>query len=213
MIAGGIAAALTLPLLLGNPESFGKVAESASGQVSAANSTTPWNIWWPLAELGVMPGRGERYFSPTWVSTISHPLIVLTAVPLGLALLRRPGRRRDDALLLLAVLLLLRCLLDNWNNEYYHLPFLLALLSWEAVRHPGVPRITLAVTVLLGLTFWPQHDSMYADSVASAGVFFGVYVAWAVPLAIGLATTLLAPQRMPRLVSGPRRRVAAPAAH
>ena len=211
MIAGAIATALTLPMLLGNSESFGQVAQSASGQVAAARSTTPWNIWWPLAELGVMPGRGERFFSPGWVPAISHPLIVLMALPLGLALRRRADRRRDDALLLLAVLLLLRCVLDNWNNEYYHLPFLLALLSWETMRRPGVPRLTLAVTLLLGLTFWPQHFAMFADSAATAGTFFALYVAWAVPLTIGLGTALLAPQRLPQLVSGPRPRVAAPA--
>ena len=78
------------------------------------------------------------------------------ALPAALWLRRRPsaampasrpsrvGARilsRRDALLALALLLLLRCVLDTWDAAYYPLPFVLALLAWEALgpadRRPG----------------------------------------------------------------------------
>ena len=79
---------------------------------------------------------------PEWVSRVSHPLIILTGAVLTAAVaVRRRGARLDegDALLALAVLLLLRCVLDSWDAVYYPMPFVLALVTWEArrpVRHP-----------------------------------------------------------------------------
>lgn len=197
MIAGGVAAALTLPLLLANTGSFGHVASNVSGQASNAASTTPWNIWWPLTDLGEVPDRGERWFSPSWVATISHPLIVALALPLGYALWRRRDRRPDDALLLLTLLLLLRCVLDNWNNEYYHLPFLVSLTAWSTRRHAGVPVLAIVVTLLLGVTFWPEFDGLYADSAADAPRYFALYAAWALPLVALLGRELLRPRVTP----------------
>jgi len=193
LLAGAIAAALTIPLLLADPGRFGAVTESAAGQSFAGASTTPWNIWWPLADLASFGARSERWLAPSWVGTISHPLIVLVAAPLAFALWRRRDRRADDALLLMTLLLLLRCLLDNWNNEYYHVPFLVSLIAWETRRRPGVPVLSLGVTLAAGLTFWPQHRAMFADSTADAPLFFTLYVSWAVPLALGLGTLLLRP--------------------
>ena len=46
------------------------------------------------------------------------------------------------------------------------------------------------MTLLSGLTFWPQHSAMFADSAAEAGVCFALYVSWAVPLAIVLGRLL-----------------------
>ena len=51
-------------------------------------------------------------------------------------------------MLLLALVLLLRCALDPWNNLYYRLPFLLALMAYE-VCSGRTPRLTLIYTVLL----------------------------------------------------------------
>jgi hypothetical protein len=211
-VAGGIAAALTLPLLLADAGGFGTVASNTAGQSANASSTTPWNIWWPLAHLGELEGSGERWFSPDWVATISHPLIVLIAVPLGLALWCRRDRRPDDALLLLTLLLLLRCVLDNWDNEYYHLPFLVSLIAWETRRRPGVPVLSVAVTLLLGLTFWTQFDAIYAGSAAHAPLYFALYVAWVLPLAGWLALRLLTPGRdLPWAARSPTLAACAPA--
>lgn len=194
-LAGGVAAALTLPLLLANSGGFGTVATNVAGQSGSAASTTPWNIWWPLSHLADFGDRGERWFSPDWVATVSHPLIVAIAVPLGFLLWRRRDRRPDDALLLLTLLLLLRCVLDNWNNEYYHVPFLVSLTAWETRRHAGVPVLAVVVTLLLGLTFWPQFDAIYADSAADAPLYFAIYMAWTLPLAAGLGWLLVTPDR------------------
>jgi Glycosyltransferase family 87 len=204
--AGTVAAALTLPLLLAAPDRFGAVAESAVGQDAIGASTTPWNVWWPLARLAEVDGFGERWMAPTWVATVSHPAIVLVPLPLAALLLRRRDRRPDDALLLLALLFLLRCLLDNWGNDYYHLPFLLSLLAWESVRRPGAPWLSLAVTVLLGLSFWPEQTRMFADSVDAAPALFALYTAWAVPLAAGLALVLYRPATAAGLARRLRRR-------
>ncbi len=192
-IAGALAAAFYLPGLIANADSFGAATESAAGQAAGGASTTPWSIWWPLAGIAGSP-FGERYMAPAWVGMLSHPLIVLLPIPLAALLWRRRDRRPDDALLLLALLFLLRCLLDNWNNDYYHAPFFLSLLAWETVRRPGVPLLSLAVAVLIGVSFWPDQTQIFADSVANAPLLFAVYAAWAVPLAVLLAVALYRPE-------------------
>jgi hypothetical protein len=191
-IAGAIAAAFYLPGLIANGDRFGATTEAAAGRGGGGASTTPWSLWWPLAEIADSP-FGERYMAPTWVGVLSHPLIVLLPIPLAVLLWRRPDRRPDDALLLLTLLFLLRCLLDMWNNDYYHAPFFLSLLAWETVRRPGVPRLSLAIAVLLGLSFWPDQTRIFADSLADAPLLFAFYIAWAVPLAALLAVTLYRP--------------------
>jgi hypothetical protein len=200
-LAGVVASALTLPLLLGNTDAFQAASVNAAGHAAQVADTTPWSVWWPIAELTSVPVLGERYLAPGWVRTISHPLIVLIAIPLSALLWRRRDRRRDDALLLLALLFLLRCLLDNWNNDYYHAPFLLALLTWETVRRPGLPVLSLGVAALLGISFWPQYDQMFGDSAPHAALLYTTYTGWSVPLAAGLALALYAPGRLVRLRS------------
>jgi len=191
-IAGAITAAFYLPGLFVNADRFGTATQAAAGQAAGGASTTPWSLWWPLAGIDDSP-FGERYMAPAWVGALSHPLIVLLPIPLAALLWRRRDRRPDDALLLLALLFLLRCLLDTWNNDYYHAPFFVSLLAWETVRRPGVPRLSLAVAVLLGLSFWPDQTRIFAVSLADAPLLFGIYVAWAVPLAALLAVTLYRP--------------------
>ena len=57
----------------------------------------------------------------------------------------------EQLLLLLALLLLLRCVLDPWNVVYYELPFLLALLCWEALCRPERPPVlALAASLATG---------------------------------------------------------------
>jgi hypothetical protein len=191
-VAAAVAAVFYLPGLIANGDSFGATTEMAAGQSAGAASTTPWNLWWPLAGVTDSP-LGERYMAPAWVGVVSHPLIVLLPIPLAALLWRRHDRRPDDALLLLALLFLLRCLFDNWSNDYYHVPFFLSLLAWETVRRPGVPLLSLAVAVLLGLSFWPEQTRVFADSIAAAPWLFAFYVAWAVPLAALLAVALYRP--------------------
>ena len=146
----------------------------------------------PLGGVADSP-FGERYMAPAWAATPSHPLIVLLPIPLAALLWRRRDRRAAAALLLLALLFLLRCLLDNWNNDYYHAPFFLSLLAWETVRRPGVPQLSLGVAILLGLSFWPEQTRIFAQSVAGSPLLFAFYAAWALPLAALLAVALYRP--------------------
>jgi hypothetical protein len=95
-----------------------------------------------------------------------------------------------DALLALALLLLLRCLLDTWDNVYYPLPFVFAILAWE-VRGPGTrpPVLALSSTVLAWISFqWlPAHASPDAQAA--------FFLAWSLALAAVLARALYRPSR------------------
>jgi hypothetical protein len=103
-----------------------------------------------------------------------------------------------DALLLLTLLLLLRCMLDTWDNVYYPLPFILALLAWETIALPRPPVLALAATVLVWLNVWlSTHIS--ADAQA---MFF---LAWSLPLAGSLCALLYIPDpRRRRSLGAPR---------
>jgi hypothetical protein len=205
-VAGTIAAAFTLPFLVADGSQFASTAETAAGQGSAATMTTPWNVWWPLSTLTAIPGTGLRYFAPEWVARVAHPGIVAAAIPLSLLLWRRAGRRRDDALLLLALLFLVRCVFDNWNNDYYHVPLVLSLIAWETVRHAGrPPYLSLAVILAAGLSFWPDQTQIFAGSVEHAALLNALYLAWALPLGIYLARTLYAPGGAPVAVRASER--------
>jgi hypothetical protein len=159
----------------------------------------------------------------TWAGSLSHPLIIATGVAIGVALwlrLRRErpraaepttmgfGRRERafgadrpgagflperEALLALALLLLLRCVLDTWDNVYYPLPFLFALLAWE-VRGPGArpPVLALSSTVLAWVSF--QWLAAHVSPDAQAAFF----LAWSLPLSAMLGLWLYAPERSRR---------------
>ena len=195
VVAAATAGALTLPMMLGDPGQFGSVTEAATGGVSSGSRTTPWNVWWPIAQATDLPDGRALFIAPTWVARVSHPLIVAIGLPLAFFLWRRPERRADDALLLLALLFLLRCMLDNWNGDYYHAPFLLSLLAWETTRRPRLPYLSMAVVVALSLSFWPHFTKVFSDSTPYATTLNAVYLGWTVPLAAYLGLQLYAPGR------------------
>jgi hypothetical protein len=110
----------------------------------------------------------------------------------------------QQALLALALIMLLRCVLDTWDNAYYLLPFLLALLAWETRAHPQrPPLLALSAAVLAWVSFsWlPSHASADAQSA--------LFLAWTLPLATWMALrlarrggTALAPGRSATRVPG-----------
>jgi hypothetical protein len=209
-VAGALAAAIALPALLLQPQA---VVGTHAAVVRAQPVAGPANVWWPFSTPRTATERraGAPGFAakvPTWIGTLSHPLIVLAGIPLGWLFRRRRGRLEPlDALGLFALLMLLRCLLDPWNNDYYHAPFLLSLLAWEALRGDGWPRLTLLAGAALALTFPASVDSMSALSADSLR-YCVMYLAWSLPLAGWLAMALFAPRRLARWTRALRARLA-----
>ena len=101
-------------------------------------------------------------------------------VPLSIPLARRRDRTTSDCLALLALLLLLRCLLDPSNHVYYELPFVLALVAWEA-RTASAPLLSMLATGLLWLVFGPISANANQD------VQWLAYIAAMVPFIVVLA--------------------------
>ena len=195
-IAGGIAVAFMLPLFLTAPPSAQPGAAAQTNEIFQ-----PWQVWWWLGGTGeVIRGADgtvkEGYrAAPGWLSPISHPLIVLVAVPLSLL----AWRRRSDPLLLLALLFMLRCILDPWNTAYYALPAILALVLWESTRTERMPVFALSLTMLT----WATWE--WVVPAASADVESLFYLAWSLPLVGLLAWKLYAPPlAMPALSRGGR---------
>jgi hypothetical protein len=202
VLAGAVATCFYLPLLLpawlahsgGGAGPAAVVASSSGGSIFQ-----PWQLWWFVGAHGHvvtdsfgLVKAGYRT-PPGWVQTLSHPLIVALSVPATLLAARR-GRR--DAMLLLAFLLALRCALDTWDTVYYPLPFLFALLSWEAFARRRPPVLSLVASLVVWLVFVVVPERVSAD--AQAAVFLVV----AVPALAALAAALYAPAALARRLPG-----------
>jgi hypothetical protein len=160
---------------------------ATSTLVSTGGILHAQSLWWPLAPGPSVNEYGSQALAPAWFG-ISHPLIVALSVPICLAWwLRGSSRVREDALLLLALLFLERCLLDPWNNVYYQLPLIVALLAWEVQRGERRPPLTMAVTLATWLSF------AFFTRVGWAP--FLVYAAWSIPLAWHLSVRLYGDRR------------------
>ncbi|MDP9134154.1 MAG: hypothetical protein M3N56_04905, partial [Actinomycetota bacterium] len=196
-IAGAVAAAFMLPLLL-----TGASSAHPGGAAQTGAIFQPWQVWWFLGSTGeVIRGADgvvkEGYrAAPGWVSPLSHPLIVAIALPLSLL----AWRRRSDPLLLLALLFMLRCVLDPWNTAYYALPAIVTLLVWEATRTERPPVHALALT----MATWATWEWIVPAASADAEAL--VYLGWSLPLVGLLGWRLYAPAlpAMPALSAGGR---------
>jgi len=192
LIAGAIAAGFYVPLLL--PTWISSSGAGGTSPVAAAGGGgsifQPWQLWWFLGSHGhqVLGSFGVVKVGyrtpPGWVQTISHPVIVALSVPLTLLAIRRP---RPDPMLLLTFLLALRCALDTWDAVYYALPFLFALLAWEAFHRRRPPLLALAASVATWLVFIVAPEQLSADAQAA------LFAAVAVPTLGMLAVALYAP--------------------
>lgn len=197
-IAAALTAAFTLPFVLLAGSTFATNVHGAA--TSATGLFQPWQLWWFFGHhthlaAGASDGIHTVRAAPAWVTKVSHPLIVALAVPLGgsawLRLRSRQGQpaeethREGAALLLLALLLLLRCMLDPWDNIYYPIPFVLALLTWEGVALRRAPLLAFAVTIAV----YAGHHAL--GTVASPDVQALFFMLWSVSLAGGLGVTLL----------------------
>jgi hypothetical protein len=204
-----VGAVVLLPLLLVRSGAFVAATRASASTPSAIFQ--PWQIWWFLGHHGpAVHGtlgqlKPDYRTGPAWTGAIAHPLILLAGFALSGALWLRvrrlPGRKANAqiALLALALTMLLRCLLDTWDTEYYLLPFVFALLAWEA-RGPAttqLPLLAASSSALAWLSFqWlPEHVSPDAQAA--------LFLVWTVPLAALLARRLLAASKAPQVAPSP----------
>ena len=190
-MATATTAAVLAPLLLGS----GTFVASTRAVASQTNPIfQPWQVWWFLGHHGALvhglfgtPKPGYRQ-APEWIRLLARPLILLCGALIAGALwLRRRRLAETQALLALALVLLLRCVLDTWDAVYYTVPFVMALLFWEArSRSERPPALTLLATVLVWASFeWLPHR-VSADAQAA------FFLCWTLPLLAWLATRLAA---------------------
>jgi hypothetical protein len=203
VVAGAVAAALTVPLVAGNLSGFSENTRLAAW---GGQSVNPWNVLWPLAgseERVISVGEEERIVTvkvlPRWVAHLMHPLIVFIAVPLSAAWWLSRRRAPDDALALLALLFLLRSLLDPVDNAYYHVPFLLALTAWEGAVRRALP---LAAILCSATIYYALYKAGWTEDLALRNA---LYLAATLPAAAFLCARLYVPRRARRRRSTPPR--------
>ncbi len=186
VVAATVAVLLILPGMAAAPDGFLEVHEKAA---DTGRVVTPWSVWYPAAssvtETYQVDGHrlvAEVEEAPPAVGSLSHPLILLMAALLPLALaLRRGGIwiSGSDAMALFALLGLLRCALDPVDNFYYHAPLLLALVGWDAFSSRGLPLGSL-VGLALALFFshaWHNVSDPVAFNLLYLGIATGVGIA------------------------------------
>ena len=177
-VAAGVAALLILPGLAAAPGGFLEVNGKAA---DTGRVVTPLSIWYPAAsattETYHVDGRrlvAKVEEAPPFVGSLSHPLILLMAVALPVALALRRGRigiSGPDAMALFALLALLRCVLDPVDNLYYHAPLLLALVGWDAFSARGLPLRSLGAFAVALIFSRALHE--LADPNAFNLVYLG----------------------------------------
>lgn len=193
--AVGLAALLALPGLIASPSAFLGVQESAA---STGRVVTPFSIWYPLAQSGAVTYQvgGEQlaavvHRAPAAAGALSHPLILLGAIAVPLALVwrrRRLGLSAADAMALFALLIVTRCAFDPVDNLYYHAPLLLALLGWDAFATEGLPFRGLfgSALALLAWQVWREPVDVPA--------FNAVYLLAALAAFVWLVSSLFKPR-------------------
>ena len=181
-----------LPGLVVAPGTF---IEDHGKAASTGWVVTPWSVWYPTSdtvvhefEVGSTTIRGEVQEAPPAVGSISHWLIVLLAFGLPIALALWRGRFQlsgEDAFALLALLALMRCALDPWDNAYYQVPLLLALIGWDAAASRGLP-VRGLVGAGVAFVFWE-----WSHHLSNIALFNWAYIAVAVTTGVLIAGTLL----------------------
>jgi hypothetical protein len=197
LVATGVA--VTAPFFLVDPGGFVDEQERAGSiPVTSWQPASPYSAWYPLTpakEVRIRPVDGRSVVRvrpvPPFVAGIAKQLIVIAALVLTVPLLLR--RRRlaaTDPLLFLAFVLLLRCVLDPFDNPYYHLPFLFAFLAWESLTVRGVPWVATCVS----FAFLFQTALAEAlPSIPNYTTHTVVYLAWALPVLGFMALRLYRP--------------------
>lgn len=97
-------------------------------------------------------------------------------------------------MLLLMLLLLLRAALDPWNNDYYVLPFLIALVTWEGLYCDRLPVLSLlgALAAWFSIQATPSSSFQFTPDLQAV-----TFLLFSVPAAVAICTALFEP-RLPR---------------
>jgi hypothetical protein len=207
LTSGAVAAAILVPFMLaGSSGSALSVAGSHTGKLF-----NPWQFWWflgshahPVRDLTGHVRVGYRV-PPSWISGMARELIVgiTGSLVLAYAWVRRRRTRiaKNDALLLLTLVLLLRCALDPWDFTYYAVPFLIALVVWEALTYERPPVLALTASLLAWFTL--QEMPGRGPSPDLQALTFLVLAGGA---AVAMALALFSPGISSRLAIRVRRR-------
>ncbi len=158
-VAAAVGAPLALALPLADPGAF----SSAAKLIGNLNEVSQLSWWFPISVSHTVtvqviggPATATSHLLPFGLTrTKVFWLIPAVAVFVGWIFQRsRTDRDPVDALGLLALIVLLRCALDPSDVSYYHVPFVIALLSWETITRRGVPIISLlSIAGIWGLEY------------------------------------------------------------
>lgn len=166
VIACGLAALASVPMVIGNFASFLHVFRYIS---SPQPIVTVFTWLYPFSSTGPVRISDINGARPSFIAhqilpietSLSHPLIVL--IGLGLPLIvwwRARGRPEPrEVLIACALALLLRCVLDPGSAAYYHLPLLLTLVTLDAWDGRAIPVTGLCATALVFIVLdrFPQY--------------------------------------------------------
>jgi hypothetical protein len=201
LTCAALAAALTLPMLAADPGRFHAAQNNVSLESSYTNTVTASNVWWAFASesfgegIDIYGHKKEiaQFSLPNDVGRSLHMGVIGVALVLSLLYARRRTGREawapDDVLQLLALLFLMRCMLDPLTFSYHHTPFLVALISFEALRRrvPVLSAYTIGALLLMNEVVVPSGEP---------GLINAFYLAWTIPLAAFMALSLYAPERL-----------------
>jgi hypothetical protein len=186
LLSMAAAAALIVPMAVGNPDAFWRANTQLSKDGSQPGALSQASAWWVVGhdaeftQIETTAGvphlvRHEGWVLPRGLARLALP--GLAAICLGLGLLwwlrtRDQDRRVATALALAALVLLVRSPLDPANHSYTHLPFFLALVSWETVSRRRLPVVT--ALAMLGLQLLRSGPGTLGDGLFNAVYLTGV---------------------------------------
>lgn len=198
------AAALTAvvvaaPFAAADPGGFVGVQNRAGTiPVTSWQPASPYSVWYPFTpakDVRIRPVDGKstvrvRPVLPFAAAVAKKAIVLLPLLLVIPMILRRRLLAPTDPLLFAAFALLLRCVLDPFDNPYYHLPFLFAFLAWEGLSVRGVPVIALLTSLafLLATSLADLFGAVPAYTTHTV-----VYLAWSLPLVAFMGLQLYAP--------------------
>ncbi len=133
------------------------------------------DVWFPFTHHSDPAFARGHNSLPAWMGLGARPILIGVCLLVPLVLARRARRdplHRVPAVL--ALVLLLRCMLDPLDNSSYHEPFLLAVITADALSGTLLPTLVAVLCLQLSQRF-------FAISPAALCAF---YLSWTVPLAV-----------------------------